>query len=354
MHDYGPLNTEHIYTHAMKKLLTLLSLLVVAGPLAAQTAAPTLIPFQARLTDQNGVAYTNNQYTIVFQLYDQAVGGTLLWSERHEKVGVLNGMVNVFLGSIATLTNVSFSSTRYLGITVDGDNNPNTADPEMVPRQMIIPAFWAQNSANSQKLAGYAWSDLLGNSNPALGIPGSRLQAASITSAQIASSAVGSNQLALNAITAAHVPRPIVVTNGVAAPAGARAVSASCGNFSTLTTLSYVAVNNFSLTVTTTGYPVEVSFASDSGSAAGSPSGFTGIRTSDAFIPVILRRNGTIVGNQQPFIRASSEVFFPPGAFRFLDFPPAGTHTYLIQVRGDGSANFTVKADNMVMIVREF
>ena len=62
----------------MKKLLILLAVLVTAGTALAQTVAPTLIPFQGRLTDQNGVAYTNKQYTIVFQLYDQAVGGTLL------------------------------------------------------------------------------------------------------------------------------------------------------------------------------------------------------------------------------------------------------------------------------------
>lgn len=149
-------------------LLTAAVLLVASAPASAQTPAPTLIPFQGRLTDQNGTAYTNNQYTIVFQLYDQAVGGSVLWSERHEKVGVLNGMLNVFLGSISSLANVTFSQTRYLGITVDGDNNPNTPDPEMVPRQIIIPAFWAKNA---EKLAGYDWSSLLvtGN-NPVAGL----------------------------------------------------------------------------------------------------------------------------------------------------------------------------------------
>ena len=38
--------------------------------------------------------------------------------ETHYRVGVINGMVNVFLGSINTITNVDFSQTRHLGITI--------------------------------------------------------------------------------------------------------------------------------------------------------------------------------------------------------------------------------------------
>lgn len=135
------------------------------GDLRAEPS-PTVIPFQGRLTNPQGVPYNSGQYTISFRLYDQAVGGTVLWTEPHAKVGVINGMVNVFLGSINPLTGVDFSQTRHLGITIDADNNPNTADPEMVPRQMIIPAFYAKNS---EKLAGYDWSALLGTNNPATG-----------------------------------------------------------------------------------------------------------------------------------------------------------------------------------------
>jgi len=206
----------------MKKLLTLLALLAWVGPLAAQTTAPTLIPFQGRLTDQNGVAYTNNQYTIVFQLYDQAVGGTLQWSERHEKVGVLNGMVNVFLGSITPLTNVTFSSTRYLGITVDGDNNPNTPDPEMVPRQMIIPAFWARNS---DKLAGYDWSPIFGSNNPSGTIPGAKIAPGSIDATRLAGNAVANLQLQPGAITTDKLSQEVRNQLGGGAGGGGGAVN---------------------------------------------------------------------------------------------------------------------------------
>src|SRR5262245_16541242 len=111
----------------MKKLFLYFVLLSWTVTLVAQQPSVQLIPFQGRLTDQQGRAYTNGQYTIVFTLYGQAVGGTPLnnWVERHQKVGVINGMVNVFLGSITSLAGVEFSNTVYLGITIDADDNNN-------------------------------------------------------------------------------------------------------------------------------------------------------------------------------------------------------------------------------------
>src|SRR5882724_535594 len=92
------------------KTLTVLCVGVLASLLTALAGpAPMLIPFQGRLTDQQGRPYTNGQYSITFTIYDQAVGGASLWSERHEKVGVINGTVNVFLGSITAFTNFTFS-----------------------------------------------------------------------------------------------------------------------------------------------------------------------------------------------------------------------------------------------------
>ena len=141
----------------MKKTFTTIAVLMAAITLIGADA-PCLIPFQGRLTNQQGIAYTEGQYTLIFNLYDTAVGGTSLWTERHEKVGVINGMVNLFLGSINSLDGQDFSKTRYLGITVDADGNANSYDPEMIPRQMIIPSFHAQNS---NKLQGMDWSAVL-------------------------------------------------------------------------------------------------------------------------------------------------------------------------------------------------
>jgi microcystin-dependent protein len=204
----------------------------------AQTA-PTLIPFQARLTNQLGEAYSSGQYTLTFNLYDQAVGGSTVWTERHEKVGIVNGMVNVFLGSIATFppwqpgSNPQvplFTGTKYLGITVDADGNPATADPEMVPRTMLVNAFHAQNASN---LAGFNWSEILqgGTNNPQTGfIRADKLNPASITNAQITPLTINTVSVADSAITleklAAAVkeafvpPGTILPFGGTTAPSG--------------------------------------------------------------------------------------------------------------------------------------
>ena len=222
----------------MKRLLLLLSLLagLAPGRLAAQSES-TLIPFQGRLTDQGGALITNGVFSVVFQLYTAPVGGDILWSERHERVGVLNGMVNVFLGSIAPLTNIDFSVTRHLGITVDIDQNPNTPDVEMVPRQMIIPAFAAKQAERARTLdvldatgrpvqgQSYGWASVFGNGNPVTGsIPGNRLSPASVTASQLAVDSVQSANIANGQITVAKLANEVAQ---LLVPAGA--VSAFAG-----------------------------------------------------------------------------------------------------------------------------
>lgn len=192
-----------------KLILAIVCHLGFVAPSLRAAPAPMLIPFQGRLTDQNGVPYTNSQYTITFNLYDVPVGGTKLWSETHQKVGIINGMVNVFLGSINSLTNAGgFDQARHLGITIDADGNPNTPDPEMVPRQMIIPSFWARYSEGASKLAGYDWREILedGSTNPHTArISASRIQIGGITAQQIRDHSITGDRLQDGTITAASL-----------------------------------------------------------------------------------------------------------------------------------------------------
>jgi len=140
----------------MKKVMTLVLLTLFVACTTQAEPSPRLIPFQGRLTNQDGVALASGQFTILFKLYDLPVGGDQKWSEKHEKVGIINGMINVFLGGVTPFDDpdedgnpddaVDFSETRYLGITIDADDIPNSSDPEMVPRQLIIPSFWAKTA----------------------------------------------------------------------------------------------------------------------------------------------------------------------------------------------------------------
>ncbi len=187
----------------------------------AQSASPTLIPFQGRLTDQQGTAYATGQFTITFNLYNQAIGGTTVWTERHEKVSVINGMINAFLGSVNSIGSVDFATTKYLGIAVDADANPATPEPEMVPRTMIIGAFHAKKAelaTNATKLNGAGWDAVLTNADPNAGgavlkanrigdgaISDTKLVNGAVTEAKLGVGAVSADKLAAGAVTATKI-----------------------------------------------------------------------------------------------------------------------------------------------------
>jgi len=181
--------------HPLRRLL--LASLATLGLLAALPAAraqavasPTYIPFQGLVTNQTGQLVPDGTYAVIFNIYADAVGGQPLWTERHTKVGVINGQLSVFLGSIpgnsVALSSLDFATVKYLGITIDADGQATSPDPEMVPRQLLTPAFYAMRAANADKLAGYDWSAIFSGGNPQTGtIAGSRITGGTVTNAQL-------------------------------------------------------------------------------------------------------------------------------------------------------------------------
>jgi len=359
----------------------ILTVVLLTSFFADAQPSPFLIPFQGRLTNPQGVPYTNNQYTVIFNLYDQPVGGTVLWSETHQKVGIINGMVNVFLGSInPALSNVDFSLTRHLGITIDADGNPNTPDPEMVPRQMIIPAFWAKNS---EKLAGYDWTQIFKVNSPVGQIPGGKIQNQGIDTGQIANGAVGTAQIASNAVTAAQIAPGTITSNNFApgqinstllaqgavgtsnlmdgsvtlpklaartlqtnvASVGGVAISGSSGNFEAYAS---TVVANLTVTLSTIGRPVFVGLIGD-GSTGGSYIGvYTSANTPPSAQFGITRGNTTIcaynlTGPASTVTAENDQVYIPGSALHMIDLPPgAGTYTYQVVVVPAASSTETM------------
>ena len=132
--------------------------------------APPLIPFQGHLARPSGEDVSqfdpvpNGQYDILFTLYAAPVGGeSKVWGpERHSNVIIVNGLVNAMLGSVIGFNDVIaanpifFARPLYVGITVDADGNPNTADLELIPRQVLLPAVQAHNAS---RLDGADWRD---------------------------------------------------------------------------------------------------------------------------------------------------------------------------------------------------
>jgi hypothetical protein len=154
----------------MKTQLTstlLLATWVTFTPLSGADSPP-LIPFQGHLARPNATDPTrfepvpSGRYDILFTLYAAPVGGeSKVWGpERHPQVTVVNGLLNALLGSVLGFEDTLaaqpnfFRRPLYVGITVDADGNPNTADLELVPRQVLLPAVQA---LNANTLDGADW-----------------------------------------------------------------------------------------------------------------------------------------------------------------------------------------------------
>ena len=196
----------------MKRLRFATSLLGLAATALAQTSVPTSISYQGKVTDASGNlvgAGTPVNRDVIFRLYDNATGGTRLYSER-QTVTIANGEFSVLIGTgspLSTETNpgtldavftaAPVGAQRFLGVTVDdGADNNATNDPEISPRQQMTTTAYAFRAKIAEGVT-----------------------AASITSAMLANNAIGSVQLSDNVVTSSKIADSTVVTADLAAGA---------------------------------------------------------------------------------------------------------------------------------------
>jgi hypothetical protein len=195
----------------------LLALVAAAfGDLELQLRAATrVLPFQGRLTDANGNAVPDSARVVQFKIYDAPVGGRAVWNGEVQNLSINAGLVSTLLGTKAALAGMDFNQDLYLELTIDAnaDGQISLADPPLLPRQSILPAVFAQESANSQLLDGYDWSALFGTNNPADGtLMDSKIADSSLTSAKIRDDAVTTGKIANGAVT-----QPKLDTTGASA-----------------------------------------------------------------------------------------------------------------------------------------
>jgi hypothetical protein len=110
-----------------------LATMVVLGPMEAQ-AAPRLLPYQGRVTDAAGTPL-NGQFQIQFSLYSVSTGGSALFTQA-DQVTVTNGLFSVVLGTGGFPSGLFDNGNLFVGIKVG-------ADPEMTPRQQLLPVAYA-------------------------------------------------------------------------------------------------------------------------------------------------------------------------------------------------------------------
>lgn len=208
-------------SHFGVKRLVLVSLCALfCCDLSAQTA-PKLLPFQGRLTDQNGGMVSNGVRLAQFKIFDVPTGGSPVWAGELHRTTVNGGLVNVLLGSKTPL-NFDFDRQLYLEITVDvsgptgqPDNAITLADPPMLPRQVIPPVLFAKEAADSRKLNGFDWTPIFGANNPNLPIPASKLADASLPGGKIQPNTITSNQIASQTIGAAQIVPGTITSNQI-------------------------------------------------------------------------------------------------------------------------------------------
>jgi hypothetical protein len=115
---------------------------------------PKLISYQGRFSDA-GTSVADGTYPIAFTIYDQATGGTVLWTET-QNVTVTNGLFSVLLGAVNPVTtNVFSESARYLGVKLGGN-------PELAPRPRLAAVPYAL-TADSARTVGDKFVKLEGD-----------------------------------------------------------------------------------------------------------------------------------------------------------------------------------------------
>lgn len=118
-------------------------LLLIAAASPGQT--PQKMNYQAMLTNEAGQPLVDQAVDLVFRIYDQEAGGSMLWSETHNATTSLSGVVSLILGSVSPI-NIEFATPLWLEVEVDGDL--------LSPRFELVSSPYAFRAADSNKLGG--------------------------------------------------------------------------------------------------------------------------------------------------------------------------------------------------------
>jgi hypothetical protein len=152
-------------------------------------------------------------------------------------------------------------------------------------------------------------------------IPGSTLPMTMDSSGNMGTAQIVAGQITSGTITTTQINGSAGITTGQIAAVGQQ-VSSSCGSYLTTST-SYANVTNLSVTITTTGKPVELSLIPD-GTSSGSSLGSNVTMTLEFFNST----SSAIVGVYT--LPTNQSIIVPPPPVK--DVPAAGTYTYVVRV----------------------
>lgn len=187
-------------------LLTVLTVWALGSPLTAtaqeragKTAdkASPLLHYQGRLTDSGGEPVADTEHTVVFRLYDQEEGGSVIWQET-QNVSTSNGVFSAKLGSVNSMDGLAFDQTYYLSLEVNGGD-------EMAPRTELTDAPYAVRaysvSAAGVDSTAIAQGAVTGSAISNGAVDGDAIGSGAVDAAAIADGAVASAKLEDRAVT---------------------------------------------------------------------------------------------------------------------------------------------------------
>jgi hypothetical protein len=100
---------------------------MIASPTPAQV--PPLINYQGRLTNLEG-GPLDTVVDLTFELYEDEGGASLLWTETHPNVTIINGLFSLILGDLSPFPDELWSGpVRFLGIKIGEGELMNPLTP---------------------------------------------------------------------------------------------------------------------------------------------------------------------------------------------------------------------------------
>jgi hypothetical protein len=129
--------------------MAVIFLCLAAIPVTAEI--PAIVSFQGRLTDTAGNLLSGS-YNVTVRLYDAQSGGNLLWQETQNGVAVVNGIHNIYLGSVTPLTSLDFRNAYWISIELNGGG-------EMTPRRQVTTAPYAMRAKYADTVTNPAGLD---------------------------------------------------------------------------------------------------------------------------------------------------------------------------------------------------
>lgn len=300
------------------------------------------VRFQSQLTPISGVADLGALYESGIDLYYNDGNGTQI---RITQSGGIAGTP----GSIANLAppaSASYVSANQTFVFQSDANTPANVDgASYVFRNLVANSKGLTLQPPSSMGVDYAITlpALPLTTLPLLLDNTGVMGAGQISTPGIANGAVTNVQIANQTVIQSNLAlRP----TGTTVSAGGIGLSNSCG-VSTVSSTTPVPITNLSVTITTTGRPVELRLIDD---GSGSTSGISFTNSNQSIFGAFFSGASqlTTIGFASANSNATNGLILPASSYNHLDFPTAGTYTYSFAMYSSAGTGFSCNFAKLV------